>query len=191
MNLETLLTALTPANDRVPVAVEIDAAFDGDGKLMLGKLASNGELLQEMRAALSASGSVTKDGMVFPILSPRRTDDDAVYFRQNPSRAHLIREAIDGEPVLNGRSPASEYVTVVRQIRSGFRILVAIEAERLCIDRATGAAWLNSDDVLAALFDLATGGDPSHYIYIDGIIAYVGQMRSAAAAAGGLKRRLQ
>jgi hypothetical protein len=189
MSLE-LLAALTPANHRVPVAVEIDAAFDGDGKLMLAKLASNGELLQEMRAALSGSGSVTNDGMVFPILSPRRTAEDAAFFRENPNRAHLIREAIEDEPVLNGRSPASEYVCVVRQVRSGFRTVVAIEAALLVADPSTRAARLHSDDTLGLLFDMVTSVAAGTPISVDAIISYLDAARSQTATADGLKRRL-
>jgi hypothetical protein len=188
MSFESLLAVFTPANDRVPVAVEIDSTFDGEGKLMLSKLASNTKLLQELRTALSGSGSVTNDGMVFPILSSRLTAEDVTFFREHPNRAHLIREAIEDEPVLNGRSPASEYVCVVRQIRSGFRTVVAMEAALLIADPSTRAARLHSEDTASLLFDMATSVAPGTPISLDAIIAYLDGAHSQTATEDGARR---
>jgi hypothetical protein len=188
MNFESLLAALTPANDRVPVAVEIDATFDGDGKQRLSKLASSTKLLQELRTALSGSGSVTNSGMVFPILSSHLTAEDVAFFRKHQSRSHLIREAIDDEQALNGRSPASEYVCVVRQIRSGFRTLVAIEAALLIADPSTRAARLHSDETISLLFDMVTSVAPGTPISLDAIIAYLDGAHSQTATEDGARR---
>jgi hypothetical protein len=190
MSFESLLAALTPANDRVPVAIEIDSTFDGDGKQRLAKLALNAVLLQELRAALSGSGSVTNDGMVFPILSSRLTGEDVTFFRHHQNRSHLIREAIEGETVLNGRSPASEYVCVIRQVRSGFRTVVAIDAALLIADPSTRAARLHSDEALSLLFDTVTSVAPGTPISMDAIIAYLDGAHSQTATADGAARKL-
>jgi hypothetical protein len=174
---------------RTPVSLEYDPAYEA-GRTLFDHLVFDIEAREILRKALSESGGAGTDTtIVDPILSPRATVEDVEWFRENPSRTHSIRPAIEGEPVLAGRSPASDFVVCVRQFQRGVRKLVAIPVELMIIDPATRAARLGDDEVLAMLFEVATRATPGHYIHIDKIVARVDEMRSAAATAVGLKRR--
>ncbi len=171
-----------------PVALEFDPAYAA-GRTLFEHLALDIKAREVLKKALSESGGAGTDTTIIdPIFSPHATAEDLVFFKENPSRTHLIRGAIEGEPVLVGRSPASEYVAVVRQVQSGVRLVVAIPLELMIIDSATRAARLNDDDVLAMVFEMATRATPGDYIYIDKIIAHVDEMRSTAAVQGERRR---
>jgi hypothetical protein len=187
-NLETLVAALTPAQGRTPIAFEVDAAFDDMGRLRLDKLASDTQSLQAMREALDNSGT-TKDN-IYPIVSSNANAEDVAFFMAKPNRTHILREAVEGEAVLDGRAPASDFLVCVRQVQSGLRLSVAIPLDRMDVSPAKRPARLDDDDVLALLWEMASRAAPGHYLLIDKIVAHVDEMRSAAAA-DGLKRRLQ
>jgi hypothetical protein len=174
---------------RTPVSLEYDPAYEA-GRTLFDHLVFDIEAREILRKALSESGGAGTDTTIIdPIFAPHGTVEDVEWFRDNPSRTHSIRPAIEGEPVLAGRTPASEYIAVVRQAQSGVRLVVAIPLALMTIDPATRAARLDDDDVLSMVFELATRATPGHYFLIDKIIAHVDELSSAAATADGLKRR--
>jgi hypothetical protein len=164
-----------------PVALEYDQAYAA-GRTLFDHLARDIPAREALKKALSESGGAGADtDIVDPIFSPQATAADLAFFKENPSRTHAIREAIDGEPVLASRSPASDFVVCVRQLQGGFRMLVAIPVALLDVGPTTQAARLDSDDVLSVVFEIATSEAPDNHIYVDRIIEYVDAVRSAAA----------
>jgi len=176
----------------IPVALEFDPAYEA-GRTLFDHLVRDLPAREVLRKALLESGGAGTDtDIIDPILSPFATAEDVEFFKELPSRTHQLRQAIDGEPVLAGRTPASDFVVCVRQIQRGVRKLVAIPVELMIVGAATRGARLDDDEVLAMVFEMATRKDPGHHIYIDKIVAYVDEMRSAATIAeSDLKRRLQ
>jgi hypothetical protein len=173
-----------------PVALEFDPAYAA-GRTLFNHLARDIPAREVLRKALFESGGAGTDtDIVDPIFSPMATAEDVTFFKDNPSRTHELREAIDGEPVLAGRVPASDFIVCVRQIQRGVRKLVAIPVELMTVDPTTRAARLDDDDVLSMVFELATRATPGHYFLIDKIVAYVDEMRSAATPKSDSKRRL-
>jgi hypothetical protein len=181
----------TKAPARTPVSLEFDPAYEA-GKTLFDYLVSNIEACEVVRKALGESGGAGTDtAFVDPIFSPRATVEDLAFFKENPSRKHRVREAITVEPVLAARSPASDFIVCVRHIQRGVRKLLAIPVALLIIDPATRPARLDDDEILAMLFETPTRAVPGHCIYIDKILTYFDEMRSAAAIAeSDSKRRL-
>jgi hypothetical protein len=164
-----------------PVALEFDPAYEA-GRTLFNHLMFDMQAREVLRKALSESGGAGTDTtIVDPIFSPRATVEDLAFYKDNPSRSHRVREAINGEPVLAGRLPASDFIVFVRQIQRGVRKLVAIPVALMIVGPATRPSRLDDDEVLAMLFETATRTVPGYYIYIDKIVAYVDEMRSASA----------
>jgi hypothetical protein len=198
MNATAPLTALSllerlafemQAPVRTPVSLEYDPAYEA-GRTLFDHLAVDVQAREVLRKALSESGGAGTDTTIIdPIFSPRATVQDVEWFRGNPSRSHSIRPAIEGEPVLAGRTPASEYIAVVRQAQGGVRLVVAIPLALMIIDPTRGTDRWEDDEFLSTLFEIVARATPGHYIHIDKIIAYVDALSSAAAPVDGLKRR--
>ena len=170
------------------VAIEFDPAYEA-GRTLFDHLALDIPAREVLRKALSESGGAGTDtDFVDLVFSPRATEVDLAFFKESPTRTHLLREAIDGECVLVGRSLASNYRVVGRQIGSGISVLVALPLEQMLLDSATRAARLNDDDVLSLLFETATRVATARHIDIGKITAYVAEMRSAAAAESDTRR---
>jgi hypothetical protein len=176
-----------------PVALEFDPAYKA-GRTLFDHLAVDIQAREVLRKALSESGGAGTDTLIVdPMFSPRATVEDLEWFRDNSSRTHSIRPAIDREPVLAGRNPANQYAVIVRQIGIGIRVLVAIAEKFVVLDPTTRAVRYDTDDVLSLLFEWAcrTVPDDTTSVSIDKIVAYVDVMRSATAVAGSdSKRRL-
>jgi hypothetical protein len=175
---------------RVSLAIELDAAHEA-GVSIERYLLRNKAAREQMREALEASGGAGTDtNFVSPIFSVASTIGDVVWFVENPQRAHLIREAVEGERVLAGRTSAGHLV-VVRQLFAGFRQLVVVAARRLIISPDTKISRLqDADDVLSWLFETATRSPESDAIYIDEILLFVDEQRSSAMSAPDSVRRL-
>jgi hypothetical protein len=198
MNAPAPLTALSllkrlafemQAPVRTPVSLEYDPAYAA-GRTLFDHLAVDVQAREVLRKALSESGGAGTDTTIIdPIFSPHATVEDVEWFRDNPSHTHSIRPAIDGEPVLAGRMPATDYCVVVRQAQSGVRLVVAIPLALMIIDPTHATVRWEDDDFLSTVFELATRATPGQYFLIDKIIAYAGELSSAGTTADGVKRR--
>jgi hypothetical protein len=181
---------------RTPMAIELDAAAYDGATPTLGSFAKvaaaafDTKNLAEMRAALAASGTAMTH--VACIMSLHTTAQDAGYFAANSNRTHAIRGAIDSDETLAGRTPASEYLVIIRQIRAGFRLLVAIHRDLIrtqsSVSRATQEAQDN-DEALSLLFDAVTINQ-GQVIWLDKLMSVVSARQSGMTPLGGAARRL-
>lgn len=97
-------------------------------------------------------------------------DDDKKWFDENPSRLHRLRDIHDGEfpKELTTRALPEDHClkALVRQVEPGKRVRIPFVAN-------SNAEIPNNEEIIHALFDIASKGESGKYVTINDIISLV------------------